>query len=270
MIDTAIVLARIVAWQRSNGGKETDLVVRQHQAVFSAASANRIPAGTCLPEQCWAQLTGKEEPFDLVDEYPEDRLDYSQTSRWNPNKSMDCSSWAEWNVRMWTGRSLVGPGVTSYTESQWQANKHRAVPWASRRPFDLVYWNFKQGRTASHVGILGSPGRLCHTTSPSNPLRIESDTWSASSRVGVVRILTDAEYASMFVEEEDMDQATFDRMADDWAKRSTVTTYAPDLKEAVDGCARLGLLEARHPGDRPISTSLFRVALWRLARKAGL
>ena len=71
-------------------------------------------------------------------------------------------------------------------------------------------------------------------------------------------------------EEEDMDQATFDRMADDWAKRNVVTTYAPDLKEAVDGCAKLGLLESRHQGDKPISASLFRVALWRLAKKAGL
>ena len=262
MIDTNAVLTRMVAWQKANGGKETDLVIRQHRAVFAAS----LPAGTFLPEQCWAQLTGTEEAFDLIAEYPEDRLDYSQTSRWNPNKSMDCSSWAEWNVRMWTGRSLVAPGVTSYTESQWQANKHRVVPWASRRPFDLVYWNFKQGRTASHVGILGSPGRLCHTTSPTNPLRIEADTWSASSRVGVVRILTDAEYASMFVEEDDMTPDEVRKIV----REELVTTYAPDLKEAVDGCAQLGLLEARHPGDRPISTSLFRVALWRLAKKAGL
>ena len=48
------------------------------------------------------------------------------------------------------------------------------------------------------------------------------------------------------------------------------TTYAPDLKEAVDGCAKLGLLETRHKGDKPISASLFRVALWGLAKKAGL
>jgi len=71
-------------------------------------------------------------------------------------------------------------------------------------------------------------------------------------------------------EEDDMDQATFDKMADDWAKRNVVTTYAPDLKEAVDGCAKLGLLETKHKGDKPISASLFRVALWRLAKKAGL
>jgi len=71
-------------------------------------------------------------------------------------------------------------------------------------------------------------------------------------------------------EDEDMDQATFDRMADDWAKRNTVTTYASDLKEAVEGCAKLGLLETKHKGDKPITASLFRVALWRLAKKAGL
>jgi len=74
----------------------------------------------------------------------------------------------------------------------------------------------------------------------------------------------------IYDEEDDMDQATFDRMADDWAKRNVVTTYAPDLKEAVDGCAELGLLETKHAGGRPITTSLFRVALWRLAKKAGL
>lgn len=69
---------------------------------------------------------------------------------------------------------------------------------------------------------------------------------------------------------DDMDQATFDKMADNWASRNLVTTYAPDLKEAVDGCAKLGLLETKHPGSKPISTSLFRVALYRLAKKAGL
>lgn len=67
-----------------------------------------------------------------------------------------------------------------------------------------------------------------------------------------------------------MDQATFDKMADNWASRNLVTTYAPDLKEAVDGCAKLGLLETKHAGNKPISTSLFRVALYRLAKKAGL
>jgi len=70
--------------------------------------------------------------------------------------------------------------------------------------------------------------------------------------------------------EDDMDQTTFDRMADDYMKRNVVTTYAPDLKEAVDGCAKLGLLETKHAGNKPISASLFRVALWRLAKKAGL
>ena len=53
-------------------------------------------------------------------------------------------------------------------------------------------------------------------------------------------------------------------------REELVTTYAADLKEATEGCARLGLLETKHPGDRPISTSLFRVALYRLAKKASL
>jgi hypothetical protein len=203
MIDTDVVLQRIIDWQKSHGGTGAGLVVKQHRAVFDAAKAGHIPADAFLPLQCWAQLTGGHEPagLDLVDEYPETRMGYSQSDRWNPNNElMDCSSWAHWNVYVWTGRLLVPAGTTSYTESQWKANKSKSVAWATRRAFDLPYWNFKksEGRTASHVGILGGNGLLCQTTSPSNPLRIEADTYSASKRVGCVRFLTAAEYQSMF------------------------------------------------------------------------
>src|SRR5512139_2795780 len=118
LLDTDIVLKRIVDWQLSHGGTASDLVVRQHKAVFDAAKRGYFPLNTFLPLQCWYQLTGKNEPGDLIQEYPEDQLDYSQVSRWNPNKSMDCSSWADWNARMWLGRSLGG----TYTETQWRAN----------------------------------------------------------------------------------------------------------------------------------------------------
>jgi hypothetical protein len=201
MINTDTVLKRIIDWQTSHGGSATDLVVKQHRAVFDAAKAGKLPQGTFLPEQCWAQMTGKEESFDLINEYPEDRLDYSNYSRWNMNKSGDCSSVVHWKVYVWTGRTLVPSGVNSYTESQWQYNKAKVVAYALRRAFDLPYFNFKQsqGRTVSHVATFGTNGRMWHTTSPTNPYRCDVDTWGASNRVGVVRFLTDSEYQSLFV-----------------------------------------------------------------------
>lgn len=72
------------------------------------------------------------------------------------------------------------------------------------------------------------------------------------------------------LEDEEMDQATFDKMADDWAKRNMATTYAPDVSEARRGCEALGFLEQKHRGAKFVATDLFRVALWRLAKKAGL
>jgi len=70
--------------------------------------------------------------------------------------------------------------------------------------------------------------------------------------------------------EDEMDQVTFDKMADDWAKRNILAVWPPDLKEASEGCAEIGLLETRHKGTAAVSVNLFRVALWRLAKKAGL
>jgi hypothetical protein len=70
-------------------------------------------------------------------------------------------------------------------------------------------------------------------------------------------------------EEEQMDQATFDRMADNWAARNTVTTLnAGDVREATAGLAAAGLLEARHKG-RFMSLDMLRVLVWRVykARK---
>lgn len=67
-----------------------------------------------------------------------------------------------------------------------------------------------------------------------------------------------------------MDQATFDEMADDWLHRNVIPPFPPDLKEATEGCARLGLVDSRHPAGKPVTTSMLRMVLWQLAQKIGM
>lgn len=70
--------------------------------------------------------------------------------------------------------------------------------------------------------------------------------------------------------EVNLTEAQLNAKIDERVQKVLVTTYAPDLQEARDGCAREGILEARHKGNLPISTDLFRVALWRVMKKARL
>jgi hypothetical protein len=173
-----------------------------------------LPAGANLLTQIVAQYTGREEitpGLDLVHwDTPEWRLPYSQTYRLSLDRSVDCSSL--WYVLM---KIFYGLDVGSYTGAMLAKSAGKRVPWAYRRIGDIVLYDLSATKPVSHAaGIVVEPGPdgkggfICHTTSPSNPLRFESDTYSATRRLGygsspfprgwVYRALTDAQYLSLF------------------------------------------------------------------------
>ena len=191
MLDTTALLARADAWDKAHPPAGIGPVIRR-------VLAANLPNGTNLWVQVAAQFTGKEEAVDLVDGWGEDRLDYSNTSRFSFGRSMDCSS-------VWYGMYKVffGIDIGTWTEAQLTKLKSKAIQWAQRRPADHVLFNFKaaQGRHASHAANIMGAGLIGHTTSPSNPFRFESDTYSASKRVGLYRVLTDAQYQSLIIDD---------------------------------------------------------------------
>ena len=189
MLDTAALIKRADAWDKAHPPAGIGPVIR------SVLAAN-LPNGANLWVQTAAQFTGKDETIDLVDGWDEDRLDYSNASRWSFGRSMDCSS-------VWCAmyQVIFGIQIGTYTEAQLTTLKSKAIPWAQRRSADHVLFNFKasQGRHASHAASIMGSGLIGHTTSPANPFRFEADTYGAASRVGVYRVLTDAQYQSLIV-----------------------------------------------------------------------
>jgi hypothetical protein len=137
------------------------------------------------------QFDGKETVDDKVEwDNPERRLPYGDNR--SLDKKSDCSSFWQ-NIY----DVFLGINIGTWTEGIWSKYRTKRIKWEDRRPGDLIFWNFKKGRTVSHVaGYIGN-GRILHTTSPGNPLRVEKDTYSKSHRVGVIRILTDAQYNSL-------------------------------------------------------------------------
>ena len=74
--------------------------------------------------------------------------------------------------------------------------------------------------------------------------------------------------------EEEMTEAQIRKLVQDTVAaemaKMTVCVWPPDLNEARQGIADLGILETRHPGNRAVSVDMFRVGLWRLAKKVGV
>lgn len=155
------------------------------------------PEDTNIGVQFALQFDGKETVEDLTQwDSPERRLPYKDSR--SLDKSSDCSSfWQNFFDLMF------GFDIGTWTEAQWAWGKRhgRIVKWSERRPLDLIFYNFKSGRTVSHVaGYIGN-GKILHTTSPGNPLRVQSDSYGSDNYVGVVRVLTDDQYNSLIVKD---------------------------------------------------------------------
>jgi LysM repeat protein len=213
MMDRQELLKRAIDWEKSHA-PNTGYTEKAFRAVCEA----NLPNGDNLLREAMAQFTGREEPgVDLVrwdsdgDGKPdaEDRLDYSNDYRYSLDRSGDCSSTMFVFYQIFFRKNI---GTT--TLKMWEKyHKTSMVPWEHRRLGDIVGWNFKDGRPISHEGCVivepdkhGRGGQIAHTTSPGDPFRFQEDSYAASNRIGVFRVLTDAEYQSLWVTDHKDDQ----------------------------------------------------------------
>lgn len=195
MLDKNALISRAIAWEKAHPPN-----TGYTEEVFRNVCGANLPNGTNLLVQIAAQFTGKEESgIDLVHwDEPEERAPYSNDAklRMTLDGKPDCSSF--WYVMY---KIFFQINIGTWTEEQYSILKSKSISWANRRPGDYVLFNFKasQGRKASHGAAVMGNGLIGHTTSPSNPFRFQEDTYGASSRVGVYRVLTDAQYNSLLV-----------------------------------------------------------------------
>jgi hypothetical protein len=155
------------------------------------------PEETNLMVQFALQFDGKETEEDLTEwDSPERRLPYGDSR--SLDKKSDCSSFVE-NVY----DIFFGFDIGTWTEAIWKKYKNSQVPYLDMRPCDLMLWNFKSGRNVSHVAMYIGDGRIIHTTSASNPLRVDKVTYASSSRVGCIRILNNDQYNSLLYSAEE-------------------------------------------------------------------
>lgn len=186
MIDRTKLLTQAEEYVRKHP-PNTGYTIKAMKAVCTAA----YPENTNLMVQFALQFDGKETIDDLTQwDSPERRLPYGD-SRSLDNKS-DCSSFVE-NVY----DIFFDFDIGTWTEAIWAKYKNNQVEYMALRPCDLIFWNFKKGRNVSHVALYIGGGKIIHTTSPSNPLRVDKVTYAAASRVGCVRILTNEQYNSL-------------------------------------------------------------------------
>lgn len=195
MLDKAALIKSAIAWEKAHP-PNTGYI----EEVFRQVCGANLPNGTNLWVQIAAQFTGKEESgIDLVHwDEPEKRAPYSQDAklRLTLDGKPDCSSF--WYIMYMIFFKI---NIGTWTEAQYSTLKSKSISWAKRRPGDHVLFNFKasEGRKASHAANVMGNNLIGHTTSPSNPFRFQEDTYSASNRVGVYRVLSDAQYNSLLI-----------------------------------------------------------------------
>lgn len=202
-LDKAAVLARMESWV-ARYPPDTGYTRR----AFTEVLAADLPPGTCLLEQVAAQFTGREEPgVDRVYwDTSERRTPYSNIHRMTFDRAVDCSS--AWYI---LAHIFFGISIGTWTEAQYSRLRGigRKVDWPERREFDLIYWKFRPGRRVTHVaGIVrppdadGTGGKIAHTTSTTDPWRIEPDDYQATRRVALFRFISDEQYQSLFVSDD--------------------------------------------------------------------
>lgn len=192
MIDRKILIDRANAYSRAH----TPDTGYTRGAMLAVCTNDKLPAGTNLMVEFSLQFDGKETIDDhTIWDAVERQAQYGRDGDWRSmDGKMDCSSFWRNDYGCVTGIDIGGN-----TEAQWKVWKLLQVPWAQRRPLDLIYYNFKadEGRTVSHVAGYIGDGKILHTRSPARPLMVDVDTYAAADRVGVVRILTDAQYQEL-------------------------------------------------------------------------
>ncbi len=164
------------------------------QTVRQKVERGEYPDGTNIGVQIALQFDGKETPEDLTLEIDEKRLPYGAS--YSLDAANDCMDFYRNIMLMLFG---INPG--NWTQGAYGQNKDKQVPWEQRRELDLLLNKLSdRNPDATHAMMQIKQGRMLHTTSKSNPLRVEADTkYSATTRTGtgVFRILNDEQYNAL-------------------------------------------------------------------------
>lgn len=191
MLDRTKLLAHTEEYVRKHP-PDTGYTINAMHAVCNTV----YPKDTNLMVQFALQFDGRETIDDLTEwDSAERRLPYGDAR--SLDYKSDCSSFVE-NVY----DIFFGFDIGTWTEAIWAKYKNNQVVYNNMRPCDLILWNFKAGRNVSHVAMYIGDGKIIHTTSPGNPLRVDKVTYASSSRVGCVRILTNEQYNSLLYSSE--------------------------------------------------------------------
>jgi hypothetical protein len=199
-MDKQALAVRANAWQNAHKPN-----TGYTSGVFNLLAQTDLPKGTNLLTQALAQYTGRDEwtpGLDLLHfkGMNERRIPYSHFNRFCLDSQTDCSGAVYSFLKI-----FFNLDIGNWTEAMYWRVTKKAIPWEQRRVGDVILYRFKKLRMASHVSIMawnpvrGKGGLIAHTTSPANPWRFEADSYGAANRVGVYRVLTEAQYQSLIV-----------------------------------------------------------------------
>jgi hypothetical protein len=185
MIDRKILLENVKDYVKDHP-PNTGNTIKAMEAVCMAD----FPTGTNLLTQFALQFDGKMVGGDLV-AWDAPRLPY--LGSWSLDKGADCADFIR-NVVYIFFKKNIG----DYTQAIHNKYKTKTVPWDQRREGDVIGYKFSnRNPDLTHVALYIGNGLILHTTSKSNPLRVEKDSYGKSGRVAVYRVLTDSEYKSL-------------------------------------------------------------------------
>lgn len=182
--------AKNAAEQKPNTGYTSRVIA----AVRAKCERGEYPDGTNIGVQIALQFDGKETPEDVTPEITEKQSPYGAS--YSMDWDMDCMDFVRNLCRLLFN---FNPGDS--TQLAYNKNKGKQVLWEEHREMDL-FLNKLSDRNpdATHAMLCIGGGRMLHTTSKSNPLRVESDTkYSAATRsgTGCFRILNDEQYNAL-------------------------------------------------------------------------
>jgi cell wall-associated NlpC family hydrolase len=176
---------------------DTGYTRKAAQAVYDAYRAGKLPGGTNVGVQLALQYDGVElGSGDLVD-MPGDEKRLPYLASYSLDVGADCMDFVR-NISL----LLFGKNPGDWTQGAFVQNKAKQVTWSERRPMDLLLFNFKSGRDASHAALYLGGGLMLHTRSKSKPLMVTADSiYDAADRAGtgVFRIYSDEEYNSLII-----------------------------------------------------------------------
>lgn len=173
----------------------TGYTIAVAQAVYNAYKIGALPVDTNIAVQIGLQYDGKDAGGDLI-KNSENRLPY--LASYSLDKGADCADFIR-NLYLMLFKRNIG----DWTEGIYAKYKEKQVPWEQRRAGDVLLNKLSNRNPhATHAMLYIGDGLMLHTTSKSNPLRVDADTkYSAATRTGtgVFRVLTDEEYESLLV-----------------------------------------------------------------------